>query len=424
MGLQASKEEEVPKQTFRPVVEMISEMRSPFFGKVKAVWDKNIGSEMLIREVVFFDRQTFEAQLAEYHRRVLYPHPNIVNILGYTSEDRKCFCSEEYKIFLYLDFIRNNLEFELHNYTRRKRAASEVELQLLSQQLIDIMYKWQIQGISHGDIRPANVFVTEEFYKLSDLNFDSLRGENALTKAIIFGHQTLLAPELLRQLPTRSLEMKNNRYKADVFSLGLTLLSFATLTRSEDLYNYEKGLLNYSLLESRIAQVEKSYSQFFSSFLREILNIDLTYRPDFITLHGKFAIKESIRGFYEKEGMGASRIPFVSIAKSLHVTSRQDSLRVSFRESAVAPIPDVFEKLSFRTEASLKNKSPLSIIYEESRTSYSATTRQGSYVPDQHASSNQATPFENKNSDEAGGGGGVNGSFVNRFSNPEALSAH
>jgi len=417
MGSQASTEEGIPRQTFSPQVEVISEMRSPFFGKVKIAWDKKIGTEMFIKEVVFHEKQTFEAQLENYHHRVSYPHPNLVNIIGYTSDHRKCFCSEEYKIVLYMDFIRNSLEFEINNYLRRKKPASEVELQLLSEQLIEILYHFQIRGISHGDISPANVFATEEFYKLSDLNFDSLKGENALIKTILFGAPTLLAPELLRQVPARDIEIKCNKYKADVFSLGLTLLSLATLTRSEDLYDYEKGMLNYSLLESRIAQAEKSYSLFFSSFLREILSIDVSIRPDFVSLHRKFAIQESIKVFYEKEaGSVGSKVPYVSLAKTL-VASRQDSLRIDFRESMIPPVPELFEKLSYRKEASLKGKSPLSIIYEESRTSYSATTRQGSYAPEQYIS-NQQTPFEGKVADDQSG---LHPSLVNRFSNPDAL---
>ena len=85
-------------------------------------------------------------------------------------------------------------------------------------------------------------------------------------------------------LKQRSL-VKQNNCKADVFSLGMTILECATLTRSLDLYQPTKfPVINEKLLKSRLSEVQRRYSAKISNILMEMLIFEEEIRPDFISL--------------------------------------------------------------------------------------------------------------------------------------------
>jgi len=321
MGQSETKDSKVPLQTFTADVEEIGDIQSHQFGNVQIVRDKKTGQEFYRKKIVLQKKEAFDAQLLYYYTRLNTHHPSLINVVGYTSQEEKAFCSEQYKIFLYLDSLHRDMETELQERIKNKDFISEIELQLLSQHLISILAEFQKKGVYHGDICPASIFVTDEAYKLCDPTFESQGGSNAIAQAILLGGgRALLAPELLKQVPNQDFEIKTNKYKADVYSLGATLLSLATLIRSEDLYNYEQGTIDFALLDSRLKQIEGLYSPVFNHFLRDLLTFEESKRPDFIQLVDKLSMEESLRFIFEKKnGASVSKVPYVRIAKTLTV---------------------------------------------------------------------------------------------------------
>jgi hypothetical protein len=134
----------------------------------------------------------------------------------------------------------------------------------------------------------------------------------------LLGVKSLIAPELLKQIPTQDYEMRTNQYKADVFSLGATILALATLTRSEDLYNFEAATIDLALLEKRIRMVENTYSPTFSRLLRDLLIVEEKLRPDFIQLSDRLHIGEVIQSYQAHSGLQSyAKVPYVKIINGL-----------------------------------------------------------------------------------------------------------
>lgn len=105
-----------------------------------------------------------------------------------------------------------------------------------------------------------------------------------------------VSPELIPPIRNPNiLEIKENFFKADVFSLGLTLLEAATLRRSTDIYDI-KGFFNFIILfiqemkiliptvYERIYFLSAYYSPEFTHTIRLMLEFDPLIRPDFIKL--------------------------------------------------------------------------------------------------------------------------------------------
>jgi serine/threonine protein kinase len=307
-----------PKQTFTPEVEIINKHQSSQLGDALLVKDKKTGQEMYRQNIFTQDKESYEAQLAYYHGRVNKPHPNLVNVIGYTSEEHSMCCSQTYTISLYLDSLYQTMKTELELHTKTGHYISEVELQLLCQNMTTILAEFQKQGIYHGEISPSTIFITEEAYKLCDPTFNGQKSANGAVKYLLLGVKSLMAPELLRQIPIQDFELRTNKYKADVYSLGATLLSLATLTNSEDLYDYENGTINYKLLDTRIQKVESIYSPTFASLLKELLTADETHRPDFVQLNEKLNITDHLRSYNHSHPVSSyAKDPLVKIATKL-----------------------------------------------------------------------------------------------------------
>jgi serine/threonine protein kinase len=284
MGQSTSKTTQYPEQTFSPEVQLIKKINMNHFGDVKLVLDKKTGREMHLKELVLNDMDTFNTQLAYYYSRINNPHPNLVNVIGYTTDHQESFCSQRHKINIFLDPLGKNLDTELETRILNREPYLETELQALTHDLFTILSEFQTKGIAHSDICPANIYGTNEAYKLCDSGFCNQKAASGLKKAFFFNKKPLLAPELLKLLVDGDTETDYNEYKADVFSFGVTLLSLATLTKPETLYDYKKGTINYDLMDARMKVAEENYSSTLVDLLRELLNPNPMARLDFIQL--------------------------------------------------------------------------------------------------------------------------------------------
>jgi len=210
------------------------------------------------------------------------------------------------------------MEAEYEAHVLREELFSEVELQLLTENIITALAELQKRNIAHREISAANIFVTEEAYKLCDPSLNGQKAANGIIKYVLLGIKSLLAPELIKQIPTQDLEIVTNQFKADVFSLGATLLSLATLTRSEDLYDFENATIDFALLEKRIKFVEDIYSPTFSVLLKELLTVEEKERPDFVQLQERLNISEMIRAYSDKLQLESYvKVPYVKIVNEL-----------------------------------------------------------------------------------------------------------
>lgn len=72
------------------------------------------------------------------------------------------------------------------------------------------------------------------------------------------------------------------RYKADIYSLGLTLLDCMTLKCSKGTYNFSDFEVYWELLDARIEDTKASYSKILCNILSGLLSTNPENRPDFI----------------------------------------------------------------------------------------------------------------------------------------------
>jgi serine/threonine protein kinase len=251
---------------------------------------------MILKEVVVNTKEAYEAELALCEQRALYSNNNIVNIIGYHTEKKENFCSNFYKISIFIEVLEKTLGDKLAEAIENRVAFNEIELLLIAENMVSVLAYFQSKELNHGDIRPVNILTTLDSYKLSDPTLAAYRTANALLASTIAGGKSLLAPEVLAHLPDKEVEFTYDKVKADVFALGATLLEVATLTNSVDLYDYETGKLNEELLKQRLEEVRLNNSRFTYELIRDMLTIEEVVRPDFVQLNERFnPYRENIR---------------------------------------------------------------------------------------------------------------------------------
>jgi len=274
---------------FNPEYEVIRIVDDPIYGRIKHVKEKNSKNTYILKELAFNANKFFEEELEVLKARISFDHPNIVRMLGYNVLESQQLCSKMYKIFIFIERLDNDLDSQLREKIVNEDPYTENELLFIAENLTSLLYNLQMRNTTHGDIRPSSIFYSEkeQVFKLTDPQLEVDRNSNGLTKAVIHRAEAFLAPEILENVPKRKVEHHADKYKTDVFSLGATLLGLATLTHSEELFDYKNGALNEHLLRDRLEKVQAMYSTFTYELILEMLAYDDYNRPNFIDIEDK-----------------------------------------------------------------------------------------------------------------------------------------
>jgi len=337
---------------FNPQYEVIRIVDDIIYGRIKHVKEKDSKNVYILKELAFNANKFLDEEVELLKARVSFDHPNIVKMIGYNVLESQQLCSKMFKIFIFIEKLNEDLDSELRERIANEDAYSENDLLFIAESMTSLLYNLQMRNMNHGDIRPLNIFYSakDQAYKLTDPQLEVDRRANGLTKAIIHQAETFLAPEVLVNVPKKKVEHNADPYKMDVFSLGATLLGLATLSHSEELFDYKTGALNEDLLNERLKRVQDMYSNFTYELILDMLAYDDYNRPNFIDLEDKFLpYHEVIR---QKKAL-----PFKTLKKGNAFVRSIEEMG-----SKMPPIYEVEEKLVATSKASAINAKPLDSI--------------------------------------------------------------
>lgn len=176
-------------------------------------------------------------------------------------------------------------EIEERAYHQTKYAESVLWERLYV--LISTLANLQINKIAHRDIKPLNIFLTNDSpprVKLAD--FDSAKADFNLSSAnTLLGTEQYLSPKLYRAFDRKQLNTIHNVFKSDVYSLGVTFVHAASLCVPEP------GTRN--LLRTLVID-QLPYSERLKSTLRRMLVEEEEGRPDCVELAESLAVIPSL----------------------------------------------------------------------------------------------------------------------------------
>ncbi|OMJ80104.1 hypothetical protein SteCoe_19701 [Stentor coeruleus] len=194
--------------------------------------------------------------------------------------------------------FRYNLIMELAKYTLKQKIdlwerenapkhIREEQVLIAAKELIPAMCELNAKDISHRDLKPDNIFITDdengcEIYKIADFDVSKKIERNAYgvtvtnTNANLAGTMIYISPEL-RDLHLNVSKKGVNYNKSDVYSLGLTFLRMITKT-DQSAWNASSSSLQRNMYELIDNEVEREDVKM---ILKAMIVVDYEKRPKF-----------------------------------------------------------------------------------------------------------------------------------------------
>ena len=195
-----------------------------------------------------------------------------------------------YVMYVLMELAKTDWEKEISLKRVKKLYYRENELIIILRNLVFTLSQLQKNSISHRDIKPQNILIFDNNYKISDFGEAKECPNNTddTIKQTIRGTELYMSPILFKSIKNKTKILTkyttHNTYKSDVFSLGLCFLLAMTL-QYESLYAIRE-LDNMKLIKRIINKyICGRYSIKFVNIILTMLELEEKQRPDFIELN-------------------------------------------------------------------------------------------------------------------------------------------
>lgn len=204
------------------------------------------------------------------------------------------------------DLVRIYLFFLLTNFGQDYFPEAEIWYIL---EAIMTVEKYMLQKMRvHGDIRTSAIFISEEgiFSLKLPLNSNILLGvakfidtnltgykKNAYIKTMLGMSKCPLAPEQLSSLSKKESNPKHESQSTESWSIGIVLLTMATLSSDEVIYNWRDKSIDKRGYAHLMNQVHQRYSPLFNELVKKCLDFDPHNRPKLSDILGYLGRRKS-----------------------------------------------------------------------------------------------------------------------------------
>lgn len=103
--------------------------------------------------------------------------------------------------------------------------------------------------------------------------------KNAYTKTLLGTTRCPLPPELLEHLRNKRSSPNFNKQGAEIWAIGVLMITLATLNSEEVLYNWRTKEIDRRGYEHLLQQTRSRYSQLYYEMVAKCLDFDVNRRP-------------------------------------------------------------------------------------------------------------------------------------------------
>ena len=211
-------------------------------------------------------------------------HPGICTIYRCFVEEEK---KGEIKSVIVMEQLEKDLMQEIEDRGKTDRYWTEKELMRFLALLVSALHTAMLKKISHRDIKPQNIFNSQDSYKLGDFGSSAISLTPNPMRLTVTGTPFFLSPELKRKymaMMNGTDTTEYDPYKSDVYSLGLTVVFMAILRQPE-------GFIELPRLREVTEQCIGRLEQYpnLQPFLRKMLTESPTERISFDQLDAELS---------------------------------------------------------------------------------------------------------------------------------------
>lgn len=275
----------------------LEKARLPLLGEVMQMKNLKTDQIVLMNQKNIIDPDHVNKEINDYMTLVSLRHPNLAKVFGFAGSDIKVKTNTKPKLYIYFEQLSGNLQ---HVFSLRRNPVvqqktpdqkppkaeflAENELLNIVGQLLGVFEFLQQHNTNHGDIKPESCFIGEANRIKVAIPWLVHEEPSSFRLAQEGDQSCLLTPVALEAIKKKQNEPLQDRFRADVFSLGMVLLEAATLKKSSSIYDWNNYTMNLNSFSNRLLEVKNRYSNEVYELLRWMLRLEENQRPDFIQL--------------------------------------------------------------------------------------------------------------------------------------------
>lgn len=239
---------------------------NPRFGDISLYRDKNKGDVMWVKEIKIEDRDAethFETYYAsDIWKDRIFLTKQVFKVGG--SDGMLCSSNNggSSKLVVFMEFHDIDLESEISQRASEqvKDFFKEPEIWYIVESIMNLEAVVLKQHRFQGDLRTCNIFISEDgFTKFADPSFIDYRS-NCYFKVMTGAAKCNISPEYLQSFHANQKEPKSNPEIADVFALGIVILSICNLREDASYYDWYRKEILWNQVWEGLDFIQHKYS--------------------------------------------------------------------------------------------------------------------------------------------------------------------
>ncbi|XP_060712474.1 serine/threonine-protein kinase 10-like isoform X2 [Hemiscyllium ocellatum] len=249
------------------VWKVIGELGDGAFGKVLKAQNRETGAIAAAKVIGSLDEEELEDYMVEIEILASCDHPNIVKLLDAFYYGNSLWILIEFCPGGAVDAIMLELE----------RGLTEPQIRVICRQTLEALHYLHSNKVIHRDLKAGNILLTlDGDIKLADFGVSARNAHTMQRRASFIGTPYWMAPEVVQCETSKDAPYD---HKADVWSLGITLIELAEVEPPHHELNPMRVLLKITKAPPPTLTQPSRWSPDFKDFLRKALekNVDMRW---------------------------------------------------------------------------------------------------------------------------------------------------
>ncbi|XP_054984213.1 serine/threonine-protein kinase 10 [Sorex araneus] len=249
------------------VWEIVGELGDGAFGKVYKAKNKETGTLAAAKVIETKSEEELEDYMVEIEILATCEHPYIVKLLGAYYHESKLWIMIEFCAGGAVDAIMLELD----------RGLTEPQIQVVCRQMLEALAFLHARRVIHRDLKAGNVLMTlEGDIRLADFGVSAKNLKTLQKRDSFIGTPYWMAPEVVL---CETMKDTPYDYKADIWSLGITLIEMAQIEPPHHELNPMRVLLKIAKSDPPTLLTPSKWSADFRDFLKMALDKSPESRP-------------------------------------------------------------------------------------------------------------------------------------------------
>ncbi|XP_070773347.1 serine/threonine-protein kinase 10 [Enoplosus armatus] len=252
--------------------EIIGELGDGAFGKVYKARNKETGALAAAKQIETKSEDELEDYIVEIDILAKCDHRYIVKLLDAFYHDNKLWIMIEFCPGGAVDATMLELD----------RGLTEPQIKVVCRQMLEALVYLHSMKIIHRDLKAGNILLMlDGDIKLADFGVSAKNTKTLQRRDSFIGTPYWMAPEVVM---CETMKDAPYDYKADIWSLGITLIELAQIEPPHHELNPMRVLLKIAKSEPPTLEQSHKWSQEFKDFLRKALDKNPETRPTAVQL--------------------------------------------------------------------------------------------------------------------------------------------